>query len=297
MNTLGFIGTGLIGNPIARRLLQSGFQLKADDRNPRALASVLEAGAEPIQGLADLRGVEAVLIVVNNMDQVNEVVLGNDGLVASFAGHPLPLLVIMSTVSPEDVRNLEARLSSHQVALLDAPISGGPFLAELGRLAIMVGGPEEQFAHVRPAFEALGEQVFHLGPLGSGMAMKLVNNQIGLASMMVSLEALALGVEHQLDVDRMVEVINASTGKTFITENWPLIKGFLQAGLGDEDPFDMRGALFKTGLKDLLTAKSWAEGKSFATPVLDKLLEALSLLDEETFVARVRAITGGTTAA
>jgi 3-hydroxyisobutyrate dehydrogenase-like beta-hydroxyacid dehydrogenase len=257
---------------------------------------VLEAGAEPIQGLADLRGVEAVLIVVNNMDQVNEVVLGNDGLVASFADHPLPLLVIMSTVSPEDVQGLEKRLSSHQAELLDAPISGGPFLAELGRLAIMVGGPEQQFARVRPALDALGEQVFHLGPLGSGMAMKLVNNQIGLASMMVALEALALGVEHQLDVDRMVEVINASSGKTFITENWPLIKGFLQAGLGDEDPFDMRGALFKTGLKDLLTAKSWAEGTGFATPVLDKLLEALSLLDEETFVARVRAIIGDTSA-
>jgi hypothetical protein len=100
-------------------------------------------------------------------------------------------------------------------------------------------------------------------------------------------------VEHELDVDRMVEVINASSGKTFITENWALIKGFLQAGLGEEDPFDTRGALFTTGLKDLLTAKRWADGSGFPTPVLDKLLEALSLLDEETFVRRVRTILTG----
>ena len=292
MKNLGFVGTGLIGNPMARRLLQSGFRLKAHDRNPMALETVLAAGAESAPRLEDLLDMDAVLIVVNNRDQVNEVILGEGGLVFSGREGPLPLLVVMSTLSPEDMHLLESRLTPSRAGLMDAPVSGGPFLAELGRLAVMAGGAEEDFLRLRPVFEALGEQVFHVGPLGSGMAMKLVNNMVGLASMLVVPEALALGVRCGMDVQRMVEVLNAGSGKTFITENWPLITTFLQTALEEGDPFGTRNALFITGRKDLDTAKKLARDKDFSTPVLDHLLEGLSAYDARDFLERVKTLLG-----
>jgi 3-hydroxyisobutyrate dehydrogenase-like beta-hydroxyacid dehydrogenase len=290
MKTIGIIGTGLIGNPMARRLLKEGFHLKAHDNNPQALQSVLDAGAEPIKSPADMRDAEAALIVVNNVDQVNEVLFGEEGLISGWRGGPMPIVVVMSTVSPEDMKRLQQRLAPEQHRLLDAAISGGPIIAEQGKLAIMVGGPEREFAQVRPVFEALGEKIFHVGALGAGMAIKLVNNVIALASSLIVPEALALGVRHGLQVDSMVEIINASSGKTFFTENWAMFKVWLQAGLQKGAPSSTRDALFVTGRKDLVTAQKWAASQRFSTPVLDKVIDALTAMDGEFFLERTRAI-------
>jgi len=290
MKTIGFIGTGLIGNPMARRLLTEGFHLKAHDKNRQSLQSVLDAGAEPVRGPADFQDAEAVLIVVNNMDQVNEVLLGEEGLIPAWQGGPMPIVVIISTVSPEDVKRLQERLAPGQPRLLDAPISGGPIIAEQGKLAIMVGGPEEEFIQLRPVLEALGEKIYHLGPLGAGMAIKLVNNMIGITSMMIVPEALALGVEYGLPVDQMVEIINASSGQTFITQNWPMFSLWLQTALQADDPFGTRQALFTTGHKDLVTAQEWAAGQEFSTPVLNRVIEGLASMDRDFFLERIRTI-------
>ena len=290
MKKIGFIGTGLIGNPMARRLLSQGFHLKAHDYNPRSLQSVLDAGAEPVQGPADFQDTDAVLIVVNNMDQVNEVILGEKGLLPAWKDGPMPILVIMSTVSPDDVKRLGERLPPGQPRLIDAPMSGGPILAEEGKLAVMVGDPKEDFDQVRPVFEALGERVYHMGPLGSGEAIKLVNNMIGITSFMIVPEAIALGVEYGLTVDRMVEIINASSGQTFVTENWPMFSLWLQAALQEDDPFGAREALFITGRKDLETAKKWASSQEFATPILERVIDGLVTMDMKFLLDRIRSI-------
>ncbi len=290
MKTIGFVGTGLIGNPMARRLLSQGFQLKAHDSNPKSLQSVLDAGAEAVQGPADFQETDAVLVVVNNMAQVNDVLLGDQGLIPAWRDGPMPIVVIMSTVSPEDVKALSARLSPGRPRLLDAPISGGPIIAEQGKLAVMVGGPEEDFKEVRPVFEALGEQVYYMGPLGSGEAIKLVNNMIGITSFMITPEALALGVQYGLEVERMVEIINASSGKTFVTENWAMFSLWLQAALQKDDPFGSREALFTTGRKDLETAKKWASSEGCGTPILEKVIDGLVGMDQASFLDRIRAI-------
>jgi len=290
MKKIGFIGTGLIGNPMARRLLTQGFHLKAHDYNPKSLQSVLDAGAEPVQGPEDFQDTDAVLIVVNNMDQVNEVILGEKGLVPAWKDGPMPIVVIMSTVSPEDVKRLSERLPPGQPRLLDAPMSGGPILAEQGKLAVMVGGPEEEFNQLRPVFEALGERVYHMGPLGSGEAIKLVNNMIGITSFMIVPEAIALGVEYGIDVDRMVEIINASSGQTFVTENWPMFSLWLQAALQEDDPFGAREALFITGRKDLETARKWASSQKYATPILDRVTDGLVTMDMKFLLDRIRSI-------
>jgi 3-hydroxyisobutyrate dehydrogenase-like beta-hydroxyacid dehydrogenase len=290
MKTIGFIGTGLIGNPMARRLLTQGFKLKAHDLNPQCLQSVLDAGAEPVKGPADFQETDAVLIVVNNMDQVNAVVLGEQGLVPAWKDGPMPILVIVSTVSPEDVKRLGEQLPPGGPRLLDAPISGGPILAEQGKLAVMVGGPEEEFNQLRPVFEALGERVYHMGPLGSGEAIKLVNNMIGITSFMIVPEAIALGVQYGIGVDRMVEIINASSGQTFVTENWAMFSIWLDAALQEDDPFGAREALFITGRKDLETARKWASSQEFATPILDRVIDGLAGMDQKFLLDRIRSI-------
>lgn len=290
MKTIGFVGTGLIGNPMARRLLTQGFPLKAHDKNPRSLQSVLDAGAAPVRSPADLQETDALLIVVNTMDQVRDVLLGEEGLVPAWQAGPKPVVVVMSTVSPEDIRDLRGRLDPDEIRLLDAPISGGPIIAEQGKLAVMVGGPKEEFERVRPVFEALGERVYHVGPLGAGMAIKLVNNMIGITSSLIVPEALALGVEYGLPVDRMVEIINASSGKTFVTENWPMFSLWLYAALQKNDPFGAREALFTTGRKDLETAKKWAASRGFATPILERVIDGLVNIDRNVLLERIRAI-------
>ena len=290
MKTIGFIGTGLIGNPMARRLLTQGFKLKAHDHNPKSLQSVLDAGAEPVKGPADFQDTDAVLIVVNNMDQVNEVVLGEQGLVPAWKDGPMPIVVIVSTVSPEDVKSLGERLPPGRPRLLDAPISGGPILAEQGKLAVMVGGPEEEFNELLPVFEALGERVYHMGPLGSGEAIKLVNNMIGITSFMIVPEAIALGVKNGIPVERMVEIINASSGQTFVTENWPMFSIWLDAALQEDDPFGAREALFITGRKDLETARKWASSQKYATPILDRVIDGLVTMDMNFLLDRIRSI-------
>ena len=290
MNTSGVIGTGMIGNPMARALLRAGFRLKAHDQNPKTLESVLAAGAEPVRGPADLQDAEAVVIMVNTMDQVNAVLLGKEGLVAGWGDGPKPVVVVMSTVSPEGIRELREQLDPEEIRLLDAPVSGGAILAEQGKLAIMVGGPEEDFALVRPVFEGLGDKLYHVGPLGAGMAMKLVNNMIAITSMLIVPEALALGAKYGLPADRMVDIINTSSGKTFITEHWEMHKLLLQIIMQKDDPFGARQALFTTGRKDLETAKNWASSQGFTTPVLERVIDGLSAMDADFFAERLGEI-------
>jgi len=290
MKTIGFIGTGMIGNPMARALLRAGFHLKAHDQNPKTLESVLAAGAEPVRGPADLQDAEAVVIMVNTMDQVNAVLLGKQGLVAGWGDGPKPVVVVMSTVSPEGIRELREQLDPEEIRLLDAPVSGGAILAEQGKLAIMVGGLEEDLALVRPIFEGLGDKIYHVGPLGAGMAMKLVNNMIAITSMLIVPEALALGAKYGLPADRMVDIINTSSGKTFITENWEMHKLLLQIIMQKDDPFGARQALFTTGRKDLETAKNWASSQGFTTPVLERVIDGLSAMDADFFAERISEI-------
>jgi len=290
MKTIGFIGTGMIGNPMARALIKAGFHLKAHDQNAKALESVLAAGAEPVRGPTDLQDAEAVVIMVNTMDQVNAVLLGKEGLVAGWGDGSKPVVAVMSTVSPEGIRELREKLDPDEIRLLDAPVSGGAILAEQGKLAIMVGGPEEDFALVRPVFEGMGDKIYHVGPLGSGMGMKLVNNMIAITSMLIVPEALALGTKYGLAADRMVDIINKSSGKTFITENWEMHKLLLQIIMQKDDPFGARQALFTTGRKDLETAKQWASSQGFATPVLERVIDGLSAMDADFFSERISSI-------
>ena len=261
--TIGFAGVGFIGAPMARSLMTGGFTVKAYDKSHQALEVIARDGAIACPGISGLVDAEAVIIMVNNMDQVNDVV---DELCRALPANASLPVIVMSTVSPDDVRQLRRKLDGmgrKSIELLDAPVSGAPLLAEAGKLAIMVGGEKRVFDKVKPLLEAMGDpdRIFHMGPLGTGSVMKLVNNIIGIAAGVVALEAMDLGYRAGLDPDIMAGVINESSGKNFLTDQWPATKMLMEMMLEDTK-YNAKDALFTTGIKDLETAAKWAGNNS-----------------------------------
>jgi 3-hydroxyisobutyrate dehydrogenase-like beta-hydroxyacid dehydrogenase len=287
---VGFIGTGFIGAPMARTLVRDGFRVKVFDKNRAAMEPVIAMGAEACESLDEFSGVPTVIVMVNNFKQVRDVVTG-----LADVAHPgeKTTVIVMSTVSPDDIVEVQLALSSRgssNLTLLDAPVSGAPLLAEAGELAIMAGGDDNVFEEVRPILESMGdsEKIFHLGPLGSGCAMKLVNNMIAITTGLTVFEALSLGVSKGMDPHRMARVINAGSGKNYITEQWPMTEKMIELILKDTT-YDARSALFVTGLKDLKTAQAWA-GPGIKTFSIERAIRQIQEMSEEELVGVLKTL-------
>ena len=215
----GFVGLGNMGRPMARNLAAAGYELVVRDADPALQESVsTEIGAVPAADPAAFRDVQAVVTMLPTGQVVREVLLEWDGGLAS-ALAPGSIVIDMSSSDPPGTRELGAALAKLGVALVDAPVSGGVPKAESGTLAIMVGGDDaDAIARATPLLEVLGERLFHTGPLGSGHAMKALNNYVAAAGFTAASEALLIGHRFGLDPAVMVEVLNASTGRNFSTE-------------------------------------------------------------------------------
>ncbi len=284
IKNIGFIGTGFIGAPMVRSLLRNGFKVKTYDKNPEALDRTAADGALPCCSLSELSDSSVIIIMVNTMDQVKDVVTN---LCRVLPGESKMPVVVMSTVSPDGILELKERLINMGrgwINLLDAPVSGAPFLAEAGKLSIMVGGEEQTFNELLPVFEAMGEKekIFYIGPLGKGAAMKLVNNTVAISTCMNFMEALRLGQKNGLNSDRMAWVINASSGKNFLTEQWVFTKMMFEMILNDTI-YSAKDALFTTGVKDLKTASQWAKKSDINLTSAENAIRQIGNLNEEEF--------------
>ena len=175
MKRLAFVGLGAMGAPMAKCLVPAGFDLTVFDvreENKRPLAEAGARGAGSPREAAE--NAEAIILMVVNAEQTEEALFGENGAAEALA--PGAAVVVMSTVGPEPIRALDIRLSERGLRLLDAPVSGGVARAERGDLLIMAGGPEDLFATLRPALEAMGSTVVHCGETaGDGQSVKLVN--------------------------------------------------------------------------------------------------------------------------
>ena len=206
-----------MGLPIGRRLLAAGHRLTVVDRAPEPVAELVAAGATAAQSPADaMAGGDAELIVTSlpTPAVVESVVLGEHGVLARAARGAM--LVDMSTGSPALARALAAAGLQRGVAVLDAPVSGGPLGARAGSLAIMVGGEPEAFARVLPTLRPLGETIRHMGPPGAGQATKLANNLLAAVQMAALAEAVALARAEGLDPRSMYEVIAGASGDSSV---------------------------------------------------------------------------------
>ena len=220
---IGFIGLGRMGHPMARNLARAGYGIVAHDVDRDALNRARDAtGAEAPGSLrATAERCEAVITMLPDGDAVRTVLLGAGGaadcLLAGLSRGSV--LVDMSSSSPLGTRELGARLAERGVAMLDAPVSGGVRKAADATLSIMVGGDAQSIARSRPILEAMGRQIFLTGPLGSGHAMKALNNYVSAAGLVAAAEGVLAAQRFGLDPGNVVDILNASTGMNNSTLN------------------------------------------------------------------------------
>jgi 3-hydroxyisobutyrate dehydrogenase len=207
----GFVGLGAMGEPMARNLLKAGFPLVVHDIDARKVQSLSEAGAEvAATPQAVARETTRSICMVETTAQAEQVIAGAAGFAQGAArGHTV---ICMSTIDPFGLRRMGEELAARGIALLDAPVSGGTTGAAAATLSVIVGGPKEIFAACEELFRAMGQNVFHVGALGNGLAMKLLNNMLLQVTTVAVAEAMVLGTKAGLDPQQIEEVVSVSTG-------------------------------------------------------------------------------------
>lgn len=210
--TVGFIGLGDQGSPIARRIVDAGFPLHIWARRAASLAPFADSPAVVAESAAALAAaVDLLGICVVNDDDVRQVLIEQGALAAMRAGS---IVAIHSTLLPQTVIALGAEAAKCGVALLDAPVSGGSNGARAGTMTVMVGGDAAPLDIAHPVFETFATKIAHLGPLGSGQAMKLLNNNLAYANLVMGINAMELAAKLGMDRAVVAEVIRESSGNS-----------------------------------------------------------------------------------
>lgn len=229
---IGFIGLGNMGGRMTRCIVDTGREVLGHDVAPDAAAA---AGAKPAGSVADVvEGSDVVLMSLPDSRIVEAVVLGDDGVLAHVrAGQ---VVVDLSTAAPESTRRIHGLLAERDVEYLDAGISGGAAAAEKGALTLMVGGSAAALDSVREVLDLFSAKIFHCGDSGTGHVTKLLNNFLNAVSLAATAEAMVAGKKAGLDLAVLLDVINASSGVNFATQNrFPrIITGdYLKGGLSN----------------------------------------------------------------
>jgi 3-hydroxyisobutyrate dehydrogenase len=218
--SVGFIGVGNMGNPMASNVLKAGFPMIVYDRNPQAMESLLQAGAQRAASAREVvEGSEIVLTSLPASPDVEAVYLEPGGLVDS--AKPGTMLIDLSSVLPSTPRKIEPRAKARGVHFLEAPVSGGVSGAQAGTLAIMVGGDPAVLERARAVLRPIGPNIFHVGTVGAGNTVKAINNMMACVNALAMMEGLALGVKAGLDPMTIYEVVKASSGGSKALERIP----------------------------------------------------------------------------
>lgn len=231
METLGFIGLGRMGRPMASNLCRKGHRLVVYDINPQPVSDLVALQARGASSPADVAAAsDVVFTMLPDSKAVEEVVAGRDGVIAH--AQPGAILVDMSTIDPLVTDRLAAAARGRGLAFVDAPVGRLASHADRGESLFMVGADEAVFARILPLLNAMGTTVHHCGGVGTGMRTKLVNNYLAIISCQLNAEALALAQRFGLSLERTLEVIygtTATNGQLKIA--WPV-----KVLRGDTDP-------------------------------------------------------------
>ena len=268
---LGYIGLGIMGGPMAGRLMDAGHELVVWGRDPAKAEGLVERGASRASSPADLaaRGPDVVFLNVTDTPDVEALLFGDQGIAA---GAEAGLVVIdHSTISPVATREFGQRLAEqYGVVLLDAPVSGGDVGAKNGSLSVMVGGPEETVESVRPLLEVVGQNIVHLGPTGMGQACKACNQTAVVGVLMGVVESMSLAKKLGLDPIKMIEVVGRGAAGS-----WQMNHLGPQIAQGDHAP----GFMIDYLLKDLAIVGDAAEASGLPmefTALAEKMFRAAS---------------------
>ena len=259
---LGFIGLGLMGRPMAQHLAAAGHTLHLWARRPESLVPFRDSRAVCHGSPAALAAqAQVVFTMVADAPDVREVLLGAQG---GAAGAAAGLTVVdMSTIAPAAAQEIGAALAARGIDFLDAPVSGGVEGAKQGTLAIMVGGTAANLERARPALNAIGQRIAHMGPVGNGQATKAVNQIMCAGINHAVTEALAFAEDQGLPLDKVIEVVSSgAAGNWFLEKRGPtMVRCSFAPG-------------FKLALhhKDLAICKAIAEQRGVTLPVVEMTL-------------------------
>lgn len=271
----GFIGLGLMGQPMSQRLLQAGFPLTVWNRSPDKADALITAGASLADTPGELvKAVDVVMLCLTDSNAVDAIVCGSIGFLEQLK--PGQIVVDFSSISPDTTRELAASVEAKGASWLDCPISGGVAGAESGALSVMVGGDPTVLDEVRPLLQPLSQNITHVGACGSGQTVKIINQMIVSCNVLVIAEALA-----------MAEKANVNTAQ---------IPAALAGGFADSKPLQITGQRMAEGdfgplkwhvrtlLKDLDMAKALAQSLGSAIPMSGQGAELMRLHGSQGFL-------------
>jgi 3-hydroxyisobutyrate dehydrogenase-like beta-hydroxyacid dehydrogenase len=265
MQRIGFIGLGLMGQPMSRRLLDAGHPLTVWSRSADKAKGLLAGGA--VWGAspgAVAQVSDVVITMVTDSAASEEIICGRAGVLEG--AHPGLILIDMSSIAPEMSRSIADRARAKGVPMLDAPVTGAPRVATEGKLGIMVGGPRDTFEACRPIFEKLAAKIVYAGGNGMGTTLKLVNNLILGVAIHVSAEALLLAAKAGLDPQSVIEITSVGGARTgaMETRGPRMVKRDFTAHFSANNMY-----------KDLSTALTLAEECGVSLPVASAAREIL----------------------
>jgi len=213
-----FIGLGTMGAGMASNILKAGHELTVHNRTREKEKILAAAGARCAASPREAAsGAEIIVICVSDTPDVEEIVLGDDGVInGASAG---AVVVDMSTISPTATRRMAAKLGDKGIKMLDAPVSGGSEGAQNGTLAIMVGGDAADFETALPILEAMGKTVTHVGAIGAGQFTKAINQIIITGTYLTVAEGLTLGIKAGLDMHKVIQAISGGAANSWVLQN------------------------------------------------------------------------------
>jgi len=209
--SVGFIGVGNMGNPMAGNVLKGGFVMAVYDKSAKAMENLVQAGAKAATSARDVVDrSDVVLTCLPASPDVEALYLEPGGLVES--ARPDTILIDLSSVLPSTPRKLEPRAKARGVHFLECPVSGGVAGARAATLAIMVGGDAQVLERARPVLRAIGPNIFSVGPVGAGNTVKAINNMMACVNSLAMMEGLTVGLKAGLDPMIIHDVVKASSG-------------------------------------------------------------------------------------
>jgi 3-hydroxyisobutyrate dehydrogenase len=216
--TIGFIGLGIMGRGMVRNLLKAGFSVLVWNRTASRMDELAADGALPTTSPADLaRQATIIISCVSDTPDVEAVLLGEQGVIEG--AQPGALVIDMSTISPQATQTIAAKLAAHQVDMLDAPVSGGSEGAARGTLSIMVGGEAALVERAMPVFQAMGKTITHVGPIGAGQTVKLVNQILVVGTMQAVSEALLFAQAGGVDLQKALSAVAGGAAGSWMLSN------------------------------------------------------------------------------
>ncbi len=290
--TVGLIGTGIMGEPMAHNLLRGGFRVCVHNRRRAKAAALLEAGADWRDCPASLAGdVDIVISIVSDSPDVEAVYSGPSGVCEGL--RPDTLCIDMSTIAPEVARSVASEIRKRGGSFLDAPVSGGKTGAEAGTLSIMVGGENRDVVRAKPLFDVVGKSTVHCGAVGSGQLTKLCNQILCGLNLLAVCEAVVFAKRVGLDPATMLEAVSTGAAGSWALQNLGprmLARDFAPMFMIDLQQKDLRIALSAAREHDIplpgvslvsqLLASNQAAGEgSEGTQAMVKILERLARIE------------------